>query len=103
MLNPDSFSNIKQTEILQSKNVIFVGVSFTDSNMKEILRKRVAKGYSNSVFAFFKLPEFKFEGTNNELMERKYKLIQEYYFDSLGVKVLWVHDFDEIPKKINSI
>lgn len=103
MLNPLSFSNIKQEEIFFSKNVLFVGVSFTDSNMKEILRKRVSVGYSKSIFAFLKLPDFKFEGTNNKLMENKYKLILESYFDSLGVKILWVHDFDEIPKRIASI
>ena len=103
MLNPNSFSNVKQEEIFFNKNVLFVGVSFTDSNMKEILRKRVSAGYKKSIFAFLKLPGFNFEGSNNQLMENKYKLIQECYFDTLGVKILWVHDFDEIPKRIDSI
>lgn len=103
MSNPSSFSNAKQSTILNTKNVIFVGVSFTDSNMKEILRKRVSKGFSNIIFAFLKLPNFDFEGINKKLMENKYKLIQQFYFDSLGVKILWVDDFDEIPKQINSI
>ncbi len=103
MSNPISFSNTTQSTILNSKNVIFVGVSFTDSNMKEILRKRVSNGYSNIIFAFLKLPNFDFEGINKKLMENKYKLIQQCYFDSLGVKILWVDDFDEIPKQINLI
>lgn len=103
MSNPISFSNTTQSTILNTKNVIFVGVSFTDSNMKEILRKRVSTGFSNIIFAFLKLPNFDFEGINKKLMENKYKLIQQCYFDSLGVKILWVDDFDEIPKQINSI
>lgn len=103
MMDVNSFSNVTQNKILYNKNVIFVGVSFTDSNMKEILRKRLSRGCSNSIFAFFKLPKFNFEGVNNKLMENKYKLIQESYFDSLGVKVLWVHDFGEIPGKIDLI
>lgn len=103
MSNPLSFSNEIQSTILNAKNVIFVGVSFTDSNMKEILRKRVSNGFSNIIFAFLKLPNFEFEGINKKLMENKYKLIQQFYFDSLGVKILWVDDFDEIPKQINSI
>lgn len=103
MSNPFSFSNTTQSKILNTKNVIFVGVSFTDSNMKEILRKRVSKGFSNIIFTFLKLPNFDFEGINKKLMENKYKLIQQFYFDSLGVKILWVDDFDEIPKQINSI
>ena len=103
MSNPISFSNTTQSTILNNKNVIFVGVSFTDSNMKEILRKRVSNGYSNTIFAFLKLPNFDFEGINKKLMENKYKLIQQCYFDSLGVKILWVDDFDKIPNQINSI
>lgn len=103
MANLNTFSNEKQEEILKDKNVIFVGVSFTDSNMKEILRKRVSYGYTNTIFAFLKLPQFDIDGTNVKLMENKYKLIQQCYFNSLGVKILWVSDFDEIPKHINSI
>ena len=103
MSNPNTFSNVIQSQILQSKNVIFVGVSFTDSNMKEILRKRVSQGYTNTIFAFLKLPKFEFEGTNMKLMENKYKLIQECYFNSLGVKILWVNEFDQIPTKIDLI
>ena len=71
--------------------------------MKEILRQRVAQGYYNTIFAFIKLPNFDFEGINKKLMENKYKLIQQCYFDSLGVKILWVNNFDEIPKQINLI
>ena len=103
MSNPNNFCNKRQTTILQNKNVIFVGVSFTDSNMKEILRKRVERGYKNVVFAFFKLPSFDVDGINSKLIINKYKLIQNCYFDSLGVKILWVDNFDEIPKQINQI
>ena len=103
MSNPNSFSNQTQSAILNNKNVIFVGVSFTDSNMKEILRQRVVQEYYNTIFAFIKLPNFDFEGINKKLMENKYKLIQQCYFDSLGVKILWVNNFDEIPKQINLI
>ncbi|MDY4787816.1 MAG: SIR2 family protein [Bacilli bacterium] len=101
MMDENSFTNKTQTNIFLNRNVIFVGVSFTDSNMKEILRRRVARGEnSNLIFAFLKLPNFDFNGTNNQLMENKYKLIQQCYFDTLGVKILWVHNYDEIPNKI---
>lgn len=103
MMDPNSYTNTIQDKILQTKNVIFIGVSFTDANMKERLRKRVELGCSNKVFAFLKLPTFNFEGTNNRLMENKYRLIFQHYFQSLGVRILWVHNFDEIPKRINSI
>ncbi len=103
MLSSNSFTNTTQEHVFNNKNVIFVGVSFVDSNMKEILRKRKSNGYKNIIFAILKLPEFGFNGTNNILMKNKYKLIQECYFNSLGVKILWVDSFEEIPGIIDTI
>lgn len=71
--------------------------------MKEILRKRMTINYTNTIFAFLKMPIFDCDGINKKLIENKYKLIEQRYFDSLGVKILWVDDFAEIPKRINSI
>lgn len=103
MMNSNSFCNVEQTNILFQKNVIFVGVSFTDSNMKEILRKRMSFEHSNEIFAFLKLPNFDYDGINKKLIENQYKIIQQRYFDSLGVKILWVNDFSEIPARIDNL
>lgn len=102
MMNPDSNCNTIQSKLLENYNVIFVGVSFVDSNMKERLRIRKMKGCTNEIFAFLKLPEFEGKGTEIKIMESKYKLIQQNYFDTLGVKILWVKDFNEIPTRIDS-
>lgn len=103
MMTPNSFCNKTQETILFNENVIFVGVSFTDSNMKELLRKRMCSKHSNEIFAFLKLPNFDFDGINKKIIENQYKLIQQHYFDSLGVKILWVNDFSEIPARIDNI
>lgn len=103
MMDINNESNSIQMKILRNYNVIFVGVSFTDTNLKALLRKRLDEHHTNDIFGFLKLPSF--EGNENErkLLENKYKLIQQSYFDSLGVKILWVNDFDEIPKEIDKI
>ena len=103
MTNPNSFCNKIQSRIFNSKNVIFVGVSFIDANIKQILRSRLEKGSRNYIFGFIKLPSFEMAGTCKKLVENKYKFIQECYFNSLGVKILWVNDYNEIPEKIDSI
>lgn len=103
MTNPNSFCNKIQSRIINSKNVIFVGVSFTDANIKQILRSRLEKGSRNYIFGFIKLPSFEMAGTCKKLVENKYKFIQECYFNSLGVKILWVNDYNEIPEKIDAI
>ena len=71
--------------------------------MKERLRERMMQAYSNKVFAFLKLPKFDGKGTEIKVMESKYKFIQQTYFDSLGVKILWVNEYDDIPKEIDKI
>lgn len=103
MLNPFNYSNSIQENILKMYNVIFVGVSFTDANLKEHLRKRLSSTPSNTIFCFLKLPTFDGLGANKKLIENKYKFIQQSYFDTLGVKILWVNEFDEIPAKIDNI
>ncbi len=105
MMERENFTNSVQKRILESKNVIFVGFSFTDTNVKEILRERHnnSEPSQNSIFAFRKLPTFDFEGTNNALIEKRYKDLFEKYFGSLGVIVVWVKDFNDIPKIINMI
>ena len=71
--------------------------------MKEILRKRMSFEHSNEIFAFLKLPNFDYDGINKKLIENQYKIIQQRYFDSLGVKILWVNDFSEIPARIDNL
>lgn len=103
MMDDKNFCNKTQRKILKNYNTVFVGVSFTDQNMKEILRDRIKTGSSTLLFGFLRLPSFSLAGTGKELIKNKYKFIQQCYFDSLGVKIIWVDDFDDIPKKIDGI
>ena len=99
-----NFTNTKQKYLFDNYNVIFIGISFTDSNLKEILRERIAnKNAQTQLFAFFKLPKFKVKGREKKIIEEKYKILQQSYFDTLGVKIIWVNEFAEIPGMINNI
>ena len=105
MKNPTNRSNDRQKMIINSNNVVFVGVSFTDQNMKEILRQRMENSDnnpSNKLYGFMKVPKFDMKGTDIKFIENKYKIVQQTYFASLGVKILWVNDFKEIPQQINN-
>lgn len=117
---PNSFTNKTQDMVFQNNNVYFIGLSFVDSNLKDRLRKRVREGYTTKAFAFLKLPgfavnkdsspedksrygAFNFKGTCVEKVKNRYKLIMQLYFDSLGVKIIWVDTYKDIPKKIDAI
>lgn len=103
MIDRKNKCNSIQRDILTRNNVIFVGVSFTDANLKAILRERMEIPHFNDIYGFLKLPSFEGKGIEMKIMENKYKLIQQNYFKSLGVKILWVREFDEIPKVIDNI
>ena len=103
-IDQNNFTNITQKDLFNKYQVIFVGVSFTDGNLKEILRKRIINGENiTQLYAFYKLPDFDKKGREKKIIETKYKILQQSYFDTLGIKIIWVRDYKEIPKKIDLI
>ena len=53
--------------------------------------------------AFYLLPNFEKKGREQKIIETKYKLLQQSYFDTLGIKIIWIKDYKEIPNKIDLI
>lgn len=103
-VNQNNFTNNTQKKLFNKYQVVFVGVSFTDGNLKEILRKRIINGENiTQLYAFYKLPDFDKKGREKKIIETKYKILQQSYFDTLGIKIIWVRDYKEIPEKINLI
>lgn len=103
-VNQNNFTNNTQKKIFNKYQVVFVGVSFTDGNLKEILRKRIINDENKTqLYAFYKLPDFDKKGREKKIIETKYKILQQSYFDTLGIKIIWVRDYKEIPEKINLI
>ena len=96
----DSFANREQTNVFGKYNVIFVGVSFQDVNLKDILRQRMRKPRNNELYCILRVPKFDLDGTMNAFVTNSYKEIQESYFGKLGVKIVWVNEFSEIPKEL---
>ncbi|MCI6357675.1 MAG: SIR2 family protein [Erysipelotrichaceae bacterium] len=102
-VKPSSFCNKKQTDVFRKYNMIFVGLSFTDENLKAQLRKRKNEVHNNEFFCFLKLPSFIGTSIEQSIMENKYKFIMQCYFDTFDVKILWVKEFDEIYKYIDEL
>lgn len=84
-------------------DVFFVGCSFVDSNLKEILKTRMNSPHSNNLYAFMKIPNFELNGQINNIAIAKYKIVKETYLRRLGVEVLWVNKFEDIPREISNL
>lgn len=98
-----SFANITQFNILCKYDVFFVGCSFVDSNLKEILKTRMNSPHSNNLYAFMKIPNFELNGQINNIAIAKYKIVKETYLRRLGVEVFWVNKFEDIPREISNL
>ena len=99
--------NLIQTNILNSNDVIFIGCSFNDSNIKQILLS-LDENRNNRIYAIMKIPSFKelIIGQRKkeiEISSLKYKTLLNNYLNYYGVKIIWVNDFKEIPAILDQI
>lgn len=100
--DPFSWSNLIQLNKLSQNNCLLVGISLTDPNMRRLLdvAKRKESSKLLNHFIIKKIPNLKSEnGSNDELM----MFLEEQDANDLGLNVLWVKKFDEIPKIIKRI
>lgn len=99
--------NSIQNDLLSEYDVIFIGCSFNDYNIKQILLS-LDKKRNNRIYAILKVPSFEELAKENKKKEvsvstLKYKMLLNNYFDYYGVKVIWIKDYDEISIILNKI
>lgn len=105
--NDGGLPNSIQIDCFKDYDVIFIGCSFNDSNIKQILLS-LEKNRKNRIYAIIKVPSFeelskacKKKEVNISVL--KYKMLLNNYLDYYGVKIIWIKDFDEIPTILDNI
>ncbi|NNU76355.1 SIR2 family protein [Clostridium estertheticum] len=107
--DPYSWANITQLNFLREKTVLMIGLSLTDPNLRRLLAISNRKTKTTKHFAIMKRYKFSsstdenvrddilksFNNVNNEL--------QENFFEQIGIKIIWVDDYNEVPILINSL
>lgn len=96
-IEPFSWSNLIQLNKLSQNTCLFVGMSLTDPNLRRLLDVANRKETSNSInhYIIKKMPEINdSDGHIDELMI----FLEEQDANELGLKVIWVDAFNEIPK-----
>lgn len=111
-LEPYNWANLTQLNFLIHNTCIFIGLSLTDPNLRRLLEIATSKRVDNdekpkhyAIMHRFKIEcgaDFdniesikKFEGINEKL--------QENFFEELGVNIIWVDDFSDIPSLLKQI
>nr|AWM11126.1 molecular chaperone Tir [Bradyrhizobium symbiodeficiens] len=96
-----SWSNLIQLTKLTQNTCLFLGISLTDPNMRRLLdvawRKNPDKVMSH--FIIKKSPEH----PKDSSLERVSKLLEEQDANALGLNILWVDSFDDIPGLLSRI
>lgn len=101
-IDPFSWSNLIQLNKLTQNTCLFVGISLTDPNLRRLLdvawRKNPDKRLSHYIVK--KRPRF---GNNDDVLDDLARLLEEQDANALGMNVIWIDDFDEVPKILRSI
>ena len=102
------WSNIIQINSFRDKTCLFIGSSITDPNMRRLLDVASRHDEKPRHFAFMLRPHV---GETPKVAStealRQYREIDESiwrsYYQALGINVIWVDSYDEIPIILNSL
>ena len=109
MLDPYHWANMKQLNYMMNNTCLFVGVSMTDPNMRRLLEVAANKDESGDVRCrhYAILPRFSITSNKSSDVIQKFESInetlQETMYRELGINVLWVDDFEDVPQIIKKI
>ncbi|WP_066634738.1 SIR2 family protein [Desulfolucanica intricata] len=122
-LDPYNWANITQLSLLREKTCLFIGSSVTDPNIRRLLDVAHRKNKEKYHYAIIKkhlADEVNTEEIKNMLglsidvpdeevktgLEAVLEIInkiEEDAYKPLGLKIIWINSFDEIPKILLSI
>lgn len=93
----------------QRNTCFFIGLSMTDPNMRRLLEIAAQKRTENdgecqhyAIMRRFKIKDSE-EVESIKSFERVNESLQESFFKELGVNVLWIDEFSEIPILLKQI
>jgi hypothetical protein len=96
-----SWSNLIQLNKLTQNTCLFIGISLTDPNMRRLLdvawRKNPDKVMSHYIVK--RLPKF----SAGDVLDQVSKLLEEQDANTLGLNVIWLNEYSELPGILNDI
>lgn len=100
------WSNIVQLNAFRDSTCLFIGSSLTDPNMRRLLDVASRNEEKPRHFAIIKKKEHIITGNKKqkELLQKYNEMdyrIREEYYKSLGINILWVDRYEDIPELLN--
>lgn len=97
-VDPFSWSNLTQLNKFTQNTCLFVGLSMTDPNLRRLLDVATRRDASGDKRHYAVLKR-----SSNSSRNRMMESLREQDAASLGITILWVNEFDEIPTLIQSL
>ena len=106
MLDPYNWANITQLNYLMNNTCIFIGLSMTDPNLRRLLDIAAQKDIDEKCKHYVIMKRFTIEKKEEENVtsfEAINEELQESFYRELGVNIIWINEFDEIPQILKKI
>ena len=109
--DPYSWANIMQLNLLRENTCLMIGLSVIDPNLRRLLAISARSIEEPKHYVILKKQEFKkSEDTKNEIRDETLQVfanvnqvLQEKTFQELGLNIIWVESYEEIPSILDSI
>lgn len=101
-----SWSNLVQLNALRENICLFIGCSLNDPNLRRLLDVTVREDEAPRHYAFLKKKSINSEIANKAVLELYQKIddnIQTAYYKTLGLNVIWINKFEEIPDILDGL
>ncbi|MDR4504495.1 MAG: TIR domain-containing protein [Candidatus Scalindua sp.] len=101
-IEPFSWSNLIQLNKLSQNTCLFIGLSLTDPNLRRLLDVANRKNPDKSLNHYFikKVPS---NSKTRDPMDQLALLLEEQDANELGLSMIWVEDYREIPGILQKI
>lgn len=108
MIDPYNWANMNQLNFLCNHTCVFIGLSMTDLNLRRLLeiaaQKRMDDNFECRHYAIMR--KFEIKNSSNDSIksfENVNESLQESFFREMGINVIWIKEFSEIPKILKEI
>ena len=109
LLEPYNWANISQLNYLINYCCVFIGLSMTDPNLRRLLEVAAQKQRDGeqSCKHYAIMKKQKIDGSNDSEglanFENVNASLQESLYEELGVNIIWIDEFSEIPEILKMI
>lgn len=109
-IDPFSWSNLVQLNYLNTSTCLFIGISLTDPNMRRLIDVSKRKSGKDEINHYIIKRRYKIEELTMEHSKKPsnslikiLENIEEQDAQNLGINIIWINEFDEIPNIISQI